>query len=102
PAPRLNLLFSRVITTSDLTIPNINRLLSAAVDVSALIPKMAEPSETNTASTPPPKRPDAAMLAERAAHAQSIPTATVIADLTGASLEVAELTIECHTASARI
>src|ERR1051326_8257323 len=37
PTPRLNLRFSRAITTSDLTIPNINRLLSAAVDISALI-----------------------------------------------------------------
>lgn len=100
-APRLNLRFSRAITTSDLTIPNINRLLSAAVDIGPLIPKTAEP-DPNVAATPPPKRPDVAMLAERAAHAQGISTATVIADLTGASPEVGELTIECATAQARV
>lgn len=102
PAPRLNLRFSRTITTSDLTIPNINRLLSAAVDISPLIPKAAEPPDSNAAATPPPKRPDAAMLAERAAHAQGIPTATVIADLPGASPGVGELTIECSAAQARV
>lgn len=102
PAPRLNLRFSRAITTSDLTVPNINRLLSAAVDIRALIPKVAEPPDPNAAVTPAPKRPDAAMLAERAAHAQGIPTATVIADLTVASPEIGELTIECSTAQARV
>ncbi len=102
PTPRLNLRFSRAITTSDLTIPNINRLLSAAVDITALIPKAAESPDPKAAATPSPKRPDAAMLAERAARAQGIPAATVIADLTGASPGVGELTIECSAAPARL
>jgi hypothetical protein len=102
-APRINLRFSRAIATSDLTIPNINRLLSAAVDISALIPKTAEQlTATDGAAATQPKPADAAMLAERAANAQGIPTATMVADLEGARAEISELTIECATAPARI
>ena len=98
---RINLRFSRSITSQDLTVPNINRLLSAAVDITALIPKATEPPATAD-TTPRRSRLDAAMLAERAARAQGIPFATVVSDLVGSGTECGEVTIECSATRARL
>ena len=102
-APRITLRFSREITTRDLNIQSINRLLASAVETSSLAPKAAGPLAAPTASAEThPQRPEAPKLAEQSARAQNIPTATIIGELAGASAEVGELTIECSAGRARV
>jgi len=103
PWPRLTLRFSHELAQRDLTVQNINRLLANAVDVSQLAPKVPPPPPAPaTVAELPPKRPDASTLAERAAHAQGIPTATLISELVGESTAIGELTVECSAGRARV
>jgi hypothetical protein len=100
-APRIHLRFARDLTTRDLNIQSINRLLALAVDVKMLIPKEAEPPAA-TQPALPPERPNAALLAEQAANAQGIPTASVTGELAEAEADIGELTIECSVGAARV
>jgi len=100
PGPRVILRFSREVGLRDLNLKSINRLLEGAVDVSALQPKPADPTAENVPVQV--VRPTAAMLAERAANAQGIPTAPVRGDLVSAREDLAELAIDCPLAEARL
>jgi hypothetical protein len=94
--PRINLRFSRELTTRDLTIENINRLLATAVDVSGLAPQIAEkaaPATQATESSPP---------AADAAKEQQPPSPSIVGDLPALSPGIGELTVESLAAPARI
>jgi hypothetical protein len=98
--PRVTLRFSHEISTRDLNLQSINRLLAAAVDVTSLAPKevVARPA----AETPPAPRPTASMLAERAANAQGISTAPITGSVVGTQQNVSELNIECSIKGTRL
>jgi hypothetical protein len=98
--PRITLRFSREINTRDLNLQSINRLLAPALDVTGLIPKETAPRAV--AETTPAPRPDAAMLAERAANAQGIPTAQLTGSIVTAQPNVCELQVESSVEGARL
>jgi hypothetical protein len=100
-AARLRLRFSRDIAWRDLTVPNINRLLAAALDLSALSPQQDQPPAANSVATKA-KQPDAATANHRSSQPSEAPTPTIIANLPGASSQIGELTIECSTGRARL
>lgn len=99
--PRINLRFSRELTAKDMTVENVNRWLSAAVDVAPLIALTAEKAAPNASpllasvAAPPLK-------ALPANDSQDVPTATVTGDLTPADPNLGELTIEASAGGARI
>jgi hypothetical protein len=68
--------------------------------VTSLIPKETAPRAV--AETPSAPRPDAAMLAERAANAQGIPTAQLAGSIVTAQPNVCELQVESSVAGARL
>ncbi|HZS04542.1 MAG TPA: PEGA domain-containing protein [Blastocatellia bacterium] len=97
PAPRLQLQFSREITTRDLNIQTINRLLAAAVDVSLLVPEKTGQPPTAISSESPDRHSNAAQialrLAERRANAEGIPTAPTATEGTVTEPGVGEVAI---------
>lgn len=98
PDPRVVLRFSREIETRDLNLQSINRLLSPAVDVTALAPSAS--LEIKPATTAP--RPTVNEVAQQTAVEQGIPVAPVTGDLIGAATGVGELVIQCSIAGARL
>lgn len=98
---RINLRFSRELTAKDMTVENINRWLSAAVDVAPLIALTAEKAGSNASpllasvAAPPLK-------ALPANDSQDVPTATVTGDLNPVTPNFGELTIEASTGGARV
>lgn len=106
PTSRLRLQFSREITTRDLNIQTINRLLAAAVDVSALTPKAAAPAPVGVASEPRRRRSEAAQLAlalsARRASAEGIPTAPTAAEDAVREPGIAEIAIVSPIRPARV
>jgi hypothetical protein len=105
--PRVTLRFSREISTRDLNLQSINRLLAAAVDVTELTPKEAapQPDTAAQAGAPDATRPaanDAATLAERAAAAQGVARANITGDIVTPQPNVSELSVECSVAGARL
>jgi hypothetical protein len=99
--PRINLRFSRELTAKDMTVENVNRWLAAAIDVAPLTSLTAEQSANHP-------QPLIASVAETAPKSmptdtsQSLPTASVTGDLTPASPNFGELTVESSTSQARI
>ncbi|HYE74264.1 MAG TPA: hypothetical protein VEF04_13080, partial [Blastocatellia bacterium] len=81
--PRITIKFSREITTRDLNLQSINRLLSVAVDTTSLAPTPDPGPRTNATEASPASatRPDATTLAERAAAAQGIRKAAITGDI---------------------
>lgn len=100
PDPRVVLRFSREIETRDLNLQSINRLLSPAVDVTALLPSPSLAAKEK--ETALPARPTANAQAQQSATEQGIPIAPVTGDLVGANTGVGELVIECAVAGARL
>jgi hypothetical protein len=100
--PRINLRFSRELTTKDLTIESINRLLSSAIDVGSLAPPIAEkgavPAQASISSTP---QETAAKVEEHAAE-QSLPSPNIVGDVPSLSPNIGELTIESLALPARV
>lgn len=98
---RINLRFSRELTAKDMTVENVNRLLAAAIDVAPLVPASADNSSGNTQSL-------IASVAETApktlpiSNSQGLPSASVTGDLSPASPNFGELTVECATSQARV
>lgn len=92
--PRITLRYNHSISTEDLNLPSINRILSAVVEVSALNPQSAF------------SRLEAAQ--QKAATAQNdpknaqVPGAPVIGSLTGARENIAEVQIESPVPGARV
>lgn len=103
-APRIQLQFTREITTRDLNIRTINNLLASAIDVSSLTPKSARPAAESPTGEPR-KRNDpgqlALMLAERRARAEGIPAAEIRTEGSVTEPGIGELTIECSAGQAR-
>lgn len=99
PDPRVVLRFSRDIETRDLNLQSINRLLSSAVDVTALLPI---PSLSSKEKEGAHVRSTANTQAQQTAAEQGIPIAPVTGDLVGATMGVGELVIECSVAGARL
>lgn len=99
--PRVTLRFSREIGTRDLNLQSINRLLAPVVDISSLIPPPEPPSRSISDPTRVP-RPDASMLAERAATAQGILKAPISGDIVSVQPNVSELNIESSVTGARL
>ncbi|MBS1806924.1 MAG: PEGA domain-containing protein [Acidobacteria bacterium] len=97
PDPRVVLRFSRDIETRDLNLQSINRLLSPAVDVTALTPTTSLEPQTTV-----PPRPTANEAAQQSAVGQGIPIAPVTGELIGASTSIGELVIQCSTPGARL
>lgn len=97
PDPRVVLRFSRDIETRDLNLQSINRLLSPAVDVTALTPSTVLEPQTTV-----PPRPTANEAAQQSAVGQGIPIAPVTGDLIGASASIGELVIQCSAPGARL
>jgi hypothetical protein len=99
--PRINLRFSRELTAKDMTVENVNRWLAAAVDVTPLTPITAEQSSHQT-------QPLIASVADTAPKSapketsQSLLTASVTGDLTPASPNFGELTVESSMSQARV
>ncbi|MCI0664316.1 MAG: PEGA domain-containing protein [Acidobacteria bacterium] len=100
--PRINLRFSHELSSKDLTIENLNRFLSLAVDVTKLASPVAE--NNSTASAAPNQQTDIqqARNPELGPAEQSLPTPNIIADLPTTGPTVGELTIECSVRGARI
>lgn len=105
PAPRLRLQFSHEITTRDLNIQTINRLLAAALDVSALTPKTTPPAAV-VSIEPRRRRSESAQLVlaliERRANAEGIPTAPTAAEDAVREPGIGELVIVSLVRSARV
>lgn len=98
---RINLRFSRELTAKDMTVENVNRLLATAIDVAPLASAGTDNSSGNTqaliasvAETSPKSRPTN--------NSQGLPMASVTGELTPASPNFGELTVECATGQARI
>lgn len=97
--PRINLRFSRELNGRDLTVENINRWLSPAIDLGAPAPAIAEnPSNNTQASVAPEPAPRVATIN----NASNLPVATVVADLSPVNQNIGELTIECPAGQGRI
>jgi hypothetical protein len=94
--PRINLHFTRELNVRDLTIENINRLLSPAVDVTALGPstpeKPAAPAEAFAKET----------KADESSIAQTMPVPETSTDLPILGPKVGELRVECQVKDARV
>jgi hypothetical protein len=102
--PRINLRFSRELTTKDLTIENINRLLATAVDVGNLaLPiaeKAAEKSQTQVSVSSPQAETPA--KADEEVKEQNLPAPSIVGEIPSLSPNIAELTIESPAKPARI
>jgi len=98
---RINLRFSRELTAKDMTVENVNRLLATAIDIAPLASASADHSSGNTqaliasVAEPAPK----SLLVN---HSQGVPMASITGELTPASPNFGELTVESSTAQARI
>jgi hypothetical protein len=99
--PRVNIRFSRELTTKDLTIENINRLLAAAIDVSSLAPPIAEKAAAPQAPATSPQT-DAPAKAEEETKDQGLPGPSIVGDMPSLSPDIGELTIESLAKPARI
>lgn len=102
--PRINLRFSRELTTKDLTIENINRMLAPAVEIATLAqpaPDAAAQTAIVQASTQPAP-PTAAGKREEIANSENIPTPQIVGDLPSIGSGVGELTIESSARQARV
>ena len=99
--PRINLRFSRELTARDMTVENVNRWLAAALDVAPLTSTTAEQASNHA-------QPLIASVAEAAPkitateNPHGLPTALITGELTPASPDFAELTVESSNSQARI
>lgn len=104
--PRINLRFSRELTVKDMTIESINRWLSTAVDITSLTPVIAAESVTNNtqASVISVPEPAAKSSSSNSAQgdAQGLPMPSIVKELTPANPDLAELTVESSSATARV
>ncbi len=98
PDPRVVLKFSREISTQDLNLQSINRLLAPAVDVTALNPN----AKLTILTAAAPVQPTANEIAQQEAAAKGIATPPVKGELLGARVNVGEATIECTSNAARL
>jgi hypothetical protein len=98
---RINLRFSRELTAKDMTVENINRLLATAIDIAPLASASADNSSGNTqaliASVAEPAPKSMPMN-----NSQAVTMASVTGELTPASPNFGELTVESSAAQARI
>lgn len=112
--PRISLRFSHELSYKDLTVENLNRLLSPAVDVTTLAMTLPPPNANSTAkSEAPSQQPEPQPIqqsvqksdgqkAEAAQAELNLPTPDIVADLPVVGPNVGELTIECSVRGARI
>lgn len=104
--PRINLRFSRELTVKDMTIESINRWLSTAVDITSLTPVIAAESVANNtqASVISAPEPAAKSSSSNSAQgdAQGLPMPSIVKELTPANPDLAELTVESSSATARV
>jgi hypothetical protein len=112
--PRISLRFSHELSSKDLTIENLNRFLSPAVDVTTLATPPSAQSENSTAKSEAPSQQPAPQpiqqpttksddqKAEAAQAELNLPTPDIVADLPVLGPDVGELTIECSVQGARI
>ncbi len=103
--PRISLRFSHELSSKDLTIENLNRFLSPAVDVATLA---ILPSENNSSSAAksetPGQQPDPQPIQKSEAEQAELspPTPDIVADLPIVGPNVGELTVECSVRGARV
>ncbi len=106
--PRINLRFSHELSSKDLTIENLNRHLSSAVEVVTLAPAVSEnnsgstQASTASAATDQKVEPQPGRRDEPTTADQALPTPSVVADLQSAGPNVGELTIESSVRGARV
>ncbi len=98
--PRIKLRFSRELTAKDMTIENINRWLSPAIDVTAL----GSAQQASVALPMPVVKETPAPTVVKSSEEMSagLPTPTIVSDLATSETEYAELTVECPGKYARI
>ncbi|MEO6726086.1 MAG: PEGA domain-containing protein [Blastocatellia bacterium] len=94
--PRISLRFSHELSAKEMTIESINRWLATAVDISPLVPAIAEqPSNATQASITPVPEPRAKAVGRN--NAQGLLMATVTGDLPNVSQNIGELTVTDST-----
>ena len=99
PAARLSLRFRRKIAADDLTVANIDRLLEAAVDLTASPPQAAGRPPISTATA---ESRSLRLSVVSTTDSPELPVATAVGDLPAAESGVGELTVECSTGRARV
>ncbi|MGE0131060.1 MAG: PEGA domain-containing protein [Blastocatellales bacterium] len=112
--PRISLQFSHELSSKDLTIENLNRFLSPAVDVTTLATTPAENNSNSAASSETPsQQPEPQPIQKsgqqsegqksEAAQAElNLPTPDIVADLPVVGPNVGEFTVECSVRGARV
>lgn len=108
--PRISLRFSHELSWKDLTVENLNRFLSPAVDVTTLATTPAEDNSNSAARSetpsqqqePQPIQKSEGQKSEAAQAELNLPTPDIIADLPVIGPSVGELTIECSVRGARV
>jgi hypothetical protein len=100
--PRINLRFSRELTTKDLTIENINRMLATAVDVSSLTQPAAEKGASATQASIASPQAEAPAKTDEPANDQGLPSANIVGDLPSLNPALGELTVESLAQPARV
>src|SRR5262249_13434276 len=93
--PRINIRFSHELNVKDLTIENINRMLAPAVDVTKLIPPMAE-TPAQPAPEPAVATPDPFI------NPQNMPVPDTVTELPVLGPKIGELTVETSVKEARV
>jgi len=99
---RINVRFSHELSSKDLTIENLNRFLSLAVDVKPLASPIAESNSTSGAGPNQQTESQPAQNPELAAGEQPLPVLNTIADLPAIGPDVGEITVECSVRGARV
>jgi len=103
---RINLRFSHELSSKDLTIENLNRFLSLAVDVKPLASPIAGSNPTSSAASgeAPNQQTESQPVQnpELAAGEQPLPALNTVADLPAIGPDVGEITVECSVRGARV
>ncbi len=94
--PRIGMRFGRELTSKDLTIENINRLLAIVFDVSTLAAPVAEKGASATQASV------AAPQAEEQLNEEKLPTPSIVGSIPSLSPSVGEVTVECSARQARV
>jgi len=99
---RINVRFSHELSSKDLTIENLNRFLSQAVDVTPLASPIVESNGASSAASNPQAESQLTTNPELAAGEQPLPALSTVADLPAVGPGVGELTVECSVRGARV
>lgn len=95
--PKISLRFSRELTSKDLTIESINRLLAVAIDTSLL-----QPTATTAASAPSVNATSAPAPDTNSAATAKIPMPEIVRNIGPADTTISELSVEAAAAGARV